>query len=562
MVEVSLTVGKLDASLALLLTKDHHLIEFPTVLLPNGVNAGSVVTIKCEQDLEQEAEEKKAFEDVQEQILELFGKNEPKAPILKIKNVTQTSAVLEWDQLDLGSANIKSLTLYKNNSRLGQIPNPLVNTTTKLSGLPIDTPYEFYLRLDTTAGIYQSETIKLRTHKMTDLSGITVCLGEIDPKEGVTREDIEKSLNNMGAKPLQDEVKVDTTHFICTNGLGTQWKKALDSNIPVVRPEWLKASETERRIIGVRNFYLDADPQILEQHRFKKENSESQPIPQRNESLKAEEPVSDKVNGETNKDENVTSVPENDLEDVPIESTEQLPKPPVEETKEEPKEELKEESKKETSDEQEKEFKEEPKDSLAVNDEFEAPKEETPIAVKDEAESEAPKDEKPIAVKDEAPKEESKSEIETPGPVATEPIAEEKVSTSNPEDAEKVAEEEPEETVIKSETIAAEDKPVVEETSQPEESKPEEIKKEVESIPVEESKSIEPPTEELKEVSLNDPTSEEPTKENGEENDDEEEDGEDEEPTETNGEASKPAEQTSGANKKKKKNNKKKKGKK
>ena len=28
MVEVSLTVGKLDASLALLLTKDHHLIEF------------------------------------------------------------------------------------------------------------------------------------------------------------------------------------------------------------------------------------------------------------------------------------------------------------------------------------------------------------------------------------------------------------------------------------------------------------------------------------------------------------------------------------------------------
>ncbi|ODQ56921.1 hypothetical protein WICANDRAFT_18838, partial [Wickerhamomyces anomalus NRRL Y-366-8] len=256
MVEVSLTVGKLDASLALLLTKDHHLIEFPTILLPDGVSAGSVVTIKCDQDLDEEAKDKNIFEDVQEQILEMFGKNEPKAPILKIKNVTQTSAVLEWEQLDLGSANIKSLTLYKNNSRLGQIPNPLVNTTTKLSGLPVDTPYEFHLRLDTTAGIYQSEPVKLRTHKMTDLSGITVCLGEIDPKEGITREDIESSLANMGAKPLQDEVKVDTTHFICTLGLGPQYKKALDNNIPVVRPEWLKASETERRIIGVRNFYL------------------------------------------------------------------------------------------------------------------------------------------------------------------------------------------------------------------------------------------------------------------------------------------------------------------
>ena len=56
MVEVSLTVGKLDASLALLLTKDHHLIEFPTILLPNGVRAGSIVKIKCDQDLEGEKE--------------------------------------------------------------------------------------------------------------------------------------------------------------------------------------------------------------------------------------------------------------------------------------------------------------------------------------------------------------------------------------------------------------------------------------------------------------------------------------------------------------------------
>lgn len=50
MVEVSLTVSKLDASLALLLTKEHHLIEFPTVLLPSDVEAGSIVRISCERD--------------------------------------------------------------------------------------------------------------------------------------------------------------------------------------------------------------------------------------------------------------------------------------------------------------------------------------------------------------------------------------------------------------------------------------------------------------------------------------------------------------------------------
>jgi hypothetical protein len=264
MVEVQLTVGKLDASLALLLTKDHHLIEFPTILLPDGVNAGSVVTIKCEQDIQQEQEEKKQFEELQEQILHLFGTNEPHAPKLRLKNVTQTSAVLEWDPVELGSATIKSLTLYKNGTRLGHIPNPLITTTTKLSGLQIDSKYVFHLRLDTTAGVYESEHITVHTHKMTDLSGITVCLGNIDAKEGFTREDIEESLKKIGAKSLQDEVKVDTTHFIATIGLGPQWKKAADCNIPVVRPEWLKACETERRIVGVRNFYLDADPKFFE----------------------------------------------------------------------------------------------------------------------------------------------------------------------------------------------------------------------------------------------------------------------------------------------------------
>lgn len=38
-VDVLLTVGKLDASLALLTTQDHHVIEFPTVLLPENVKS-------------------------------------------------------------------------------------------------------------------------------------------------------------------------------------------------------------------------------------------------------------------------------------------------------------------------------------------------------------------------------------------------------------------------------------------------------------------------------------------------------------------------------------------
>ncbi|ODV93310.1 hypothetical protein PACTADRAFT_21236, partial [Pachysolen tannophilus NRRL Y-2460] len=232
-----------------------YLIEFPTILLPDGVVAGSIVKIKCEKDSELEKNEIEQFNRIQQEILEKFGKNLPKNPILKIKNVTQTSCVLEWDKLELSTSKIKSLILYKNGLKLGNIPNPLQNTTIKLSGLPIDTQYKFQLKLYTTAGVFNSNEIIVQTHKMTDLSGITVCLGEIDDPK-ITSNTISNILNKIGAKPLQDKVKVDTTHFICTKPTGKEWKRAIDSNIPIVRPEWLKACELERRIIGVRMFYL------------------------------------------------------------------------------------------------------------------------------------------------------------------------------------------------------------------------------------------------------------------------------------------------------------------
>lgn len=258
MVEVSLTVGKLDASLALLLTKDHHLIEFPTILLPNGVKAGSIVKIKCDQDHETELEELNKFQEIQNEILITFGKNLPQQPRLKIRNVTQTSCVLEWDPVELGTASLKNLILLKDGKKLGAIPQPLTNRTTKLSGLPIDKTFQFQLKLDTTAGVYLSETIEVTTHKMTDLTGINACLGDIAANDQFTVDDIQATLKAMGANhPAQDKVRVDTTHFIATreNKQNPEFLKANEMNIPIIRPEWLKACERERRIVGVRDFY-------------------------------------------------------------------------------------------------------------------------------------------------------------------------------------------------------------------------------------------------------------------------------------------------------------------
>ncbi|KAM9902404.1 hypothetical protein OXX79_003964 [Metschnikowia pulcherrima] len=279
MVEVSLTVGKLDASLALLLTKDHHLIEFPTILLPNGVKAGSIVKISCERDLETETEEQRRFLEVQDEILATFGKNLPKAPLLKIKNVTQTSCVLEWDPLDLGTASLKSLTLFKDGKKVGAIPQPLSNRTTKLSGLSIEKSFKVQLKLDSTAGVYNSDLVEVTTHKMTDLSGIQVCLGDITPNDQFTVDDIQQTLVNMGAhSPAQDRVKVDTTHFVTTreNKQNPEFIKAYETNIPIIRPEWLKACEKERRIVGVRDFYVKdcVLPDILAKNYWEKPKSD------------------------------------------------------------------------------------------------------------------------------------------------------------------------------------------------------------------------------------------------------------------------------------------------
>ncbi|KAK9348719.1 hypothetical protein V1522DRAFT_360610 [Lipomyces starkeyi] len=259
MVEVSLTVGKLDASIAVLLTADHHLIEFPSILLPPAIQAGSIVKINCSQDLDAEKREKEEFDELQSKISELYGKRSPIRPQLRVRNATQTSIVLEWDPLDLATADLRSLSLFRNNTRLGRIPSPMTNTSTKLSGLSIDTAYTFHLELVTSAGTYVSDKVTVKTHKMTDLSGITVCVGIVSDED---RAILEETAARIGAKPLQDRVRIDTTHFVCIEGRGPQWERAMEANIPVVRPEWLRACESEGRIVGVRSYYLNADPKL------------------------------------------------------------------------------------------------------------------------------------------------------------------------------------------------------------------------------------------------------------------------------------------------------------
>ena len=93
---------------------------------------------------------------------------------------------------------------------------------------------------------------------MTDLSGITVTPGVLPAP---LRESLDGAVDRIGAK-IAETVRIDTTHFVCTEGRGHQWDRAVEMNIPVVRPEWVEGCEREGRIVGVRGYYLNADPKL------------------------------------------------------------------------------------------------------------------------------------------------------------------------------------------------------------------------------------------------------------------------------------------------------------
>jgi len=260
--KVQFTVGKLDAGIAILLTQDHHQIEFPSILLPKTVTTGSIIDLSVTQNPAQEEAVHATFLDLQTAIRSAFASRSPSTPQLALRNATQTSAVLEWDPIDIATAELKSLTLWRDGTRLGNIPKPLTTTTTKLSGLSVDTDYTFQLILRTTAGTYASDPLKVRTHKMSNLSGITVCAGTLPPDH---LDRLSTAIAAIGAKPLQKRVRIDTTHFICSVPEGEEWQRARDMNVPIVVVDWIEACQREGKVVGVRAYYLDADPALRRQ---------------------------------------------------------------------------------------------------------------------------------------------------------------------------------------------------------------------------------------------------------------------------------------------------------
>ncbi|KAJ7710263.1 hypothetical protein B0H14DRAFT_3640982 [Mycena olivaceomarginata] len=276
------TVGKLDAGMAILLGERAHLIEFPSILLPPGATTGSIVNIAVHQNHAEEKRRDAAFWALQDEILNEFGVRSPEPPKLQLRSTTQTSITLEWPPIVLATAKLRSLDFYRNGQRLAPIPSPLTNTSSKISALEPNTEYTFQLVLRTTAGVYPSNLIRVRTHTMADTSGVAVCFGTM--QDPLVLENAKMALREMGAR-WSEKIQIDTTHFVCTTPAGAtsaaaaanitaaggaersspvapgvEYQRALQLSIPVVQPHWIFACHTERKLVSIAAYGLGSTP--------------------------------------------------------------------------------------------------------------------------------------------------------------------------------------------------------------------------------------------------------------------------------------------------------------
>ena len=167
------TIGKIDAGLAILLSPDNDVVEFPSSILPTNVTVGSIVNVKIESNQQAEQQERQEFDNLQLEIYENYIQT-PVEPVLEIVRVGQADVLIGWKKLDYKATTLIRLDIYKNQVLFKSCEN---TGRLKITGLELNSTYQFHMVMVTKAGNYKSNTLDVRTKTMEDLSSLYPSFG-------------------------------------------------------------------------------------------------------------------------------------------------------------------------------------------------------------------------------------------------------------------------------------------------------------------------------------------------------------------------------------------------
>jgi hypothetical protein len=207
--------------------------------------------LTIERNKDEELRQRDEFFQIQKEIYSTFSKV-PEEPVIHVKSITQTSLIIQWDPLALNSADLRGIDVFKNGQKLSQNLPPSANSV-KLSGLDVAHDYTVWIVLRTSAGSFTSNKLMVKTHTMENLSGLNPTFGQFsNPND---QEELIGILNRLGAG-YSEELTSDNTHFICSVPKGPKYERAMELNIPVVSPEFLKACEAQGKVMPSHLFYM------------------------------------------------------------------------------------------------------------------------------------------------------------------------------------------------------------------------------------------------------------------------------------------------------------------
>ncbi len=249
---IQLTVGKMEAGLAVLLTPDLQVIEFPSSLLPEGCHRGSIVNISLLRNIDKEKECKEYFKKIQTEISQEYGQL-PKTPLLSVSHVTQTTLAVRWEPLELHCCELRGIDCFVNGSKVSSFIMQNSNTL-KLSGLDMDKAFEVYIVVRTSGGAFKSNVVLVRTHTIDNMSGLSVYISPTI-EEGTVRE-LKEIMSRLGGKITTELNQSSVTHFVTNLAQGEEYEKANNWNIPIVNADWLKECAANKKMLSVSQYYL------------------------------------------------------------------------------------------------------------------------------------------------------------------------------------------------------------------------------------------------------------------------------------------------------------------